>query len=114
MREEMSQSSISTFRKREEIMKRKRLMPLLVLAGYAVLAAIMLFTTTYGGAPAIAQPAPTPVPYNPYPPGILPADIIPEVARVEREVNFIENEALAQASALPTPFVTGQPPTIQG
>jgi cytochrome c peroxidase len=95
-------------------MKRKRLMPLLVLAGYAVLAAIMLFATTYGGAPARAQPAGTPVPYNPYPPGILPADITQEVARVEREVNFIENEALAQASALPTPFVTGQPPTIQG
>jgi cytochrome c peroxidase len=95
------------------MMKRKRLMPLLVLAGYAALAAIMLFATTYGGAPAGAQPAPTPVPYNPYPPGILPADIIPEVARIEREVNFIENEALAQASALPTPFVTGNPPILQ-
>jgi cytochrome c peroxidase len=89
-------------------------MPLLVLAGYAVLAAIMLFATTYGGAPAGAQPAPTPVPYNPYPPGILPADLTQEIARVEREVNFIENEALAQASALPTPTLTGQPPTLAG
>jgi cytochrome c peroxidase len=95
-------------------MKRKRLMPLLVLAGYAVLAAIMLFATTYGGAPAGAQPAPTPMPYNPYPPGILPADLTQEIARVEREVNFIENEALAQASALPTPTLTGQPPTLAG
>ena len=37
----------------------------------------------------------TPV-YNPYPPGILSADISSESARVEREVDFIESEAIAQ------------------
>jgi cytochrome c peroxidase len=119
MREEMSQSSTSTFRKREDIMKRRRLMPLLVLAGYAVLAAIMLFAATYGGAPAGAQPAGTPVPYNPYPPGILPADLPQEIARVQREVNFIFNEALGEFHALPPLTISntqgvGNPPTIEG
>ena len=39
--------------------------------------------------------------YNPYPPGILPPDLVPEIARVNREVNLIEAEALAQWHALP-------------
>ena len=29
--------------------------------------------------------------YNPYPPGILPTDLNSELARVLREVNFIES-----------------------
>src|SRR3981081_3625784 len=57
------------------------------------------------------SPAP---PYNPYPPGILPGDLISEIARVRREVVTIENEALAQWHALPPPVLTGQPPTLQG
>jgi cytochrome c peroxidase len=52
--------------------------------------------------------------YNPYPPGILPADITPELERVRREVRFIFNETLAAARALPAPVLTGQPPTLQG
>ncbi len=56
----------------------------------------------------------TPTPYNPYPPGILPADLVSEIARVRREVASIENEALAQWAALPPPTPTGQPPTLQG
>jgi cytochrome c peroxidase len=55
-----------------------------------------------------------PTPYNPYPPGILPPDLVSEIARVRREVAFIENEALAQWRALPPPTLTGQPPTLQG
>ena len=58
--------------------------------------------------------APVPPPYNPYPPGILPSDIVSEIARVRREVTVIENEALAQWHALPPPVLTGQPPTLQG
>jgi cytochrome c peroxidase len=53
-------------------------------------------------------------PYNPYPPGILPADIDSEIARVRREVAFIFNQALAEWHALPPPNLTGQPPTLQG
>jgi cytochrome c peroxidase len=54
-----------------------------------------------------------PPPYNPYPPGILPADLTSEIARVQREVQGIENEALAQWHALPPPLLTGNPPTLQ-
>src|SRR5713101_6927333 len=53
-------------------------------------------------------------PYNPYPPGILPADLVSEIARVRREVNFIFNQALGEWRALPPPTLTGQPPTLQG
>ena len=53
-------------------------------------------------------------PYNPYPTGILPPDLVSEIARVRREIVTIENEALAQWRALPPPTLTGQPPTLQG
>src|SRR6266404_1443494 len=56
--------------------------------------------------------APPPI-YNPYPPGILPADLNSEIARVQREVDIIETEALQQWHALPPPILTGQPPTLQ-
>ena len=52
-------------------------------------------------------------PYNPYPPGILPADLDSEIARVEREVDVIEGRAMAQWKALAPPVVTGQPPTLK-
>jgi len=52
--------------------------------------------------------------YNPYPPGILPPDLPSEIARVQREVNFIENEALSEWKKLPPPNVQGNPPTLQG
>src|ERR1019366_6067323 len=52
--------------------------------------------------------------YNPYPPGILPADLVSEIARVRREVASIEAEAIAQWQALTPPVLTGQPPTLQG
>src|SRR6202171_3523072 len=50
--------------------------------------------------------------YNPYPPGILPADLNSEIARVLREVDSIEAEALAQLRALPPPTLTNQPPLL--
>jgi cytochrome c peroxidase len=37
-----------------------------------------------------------------------------ELARVRREVRFIFNQALAEWRALPSPNLTGQPPTLQG
>jgi cytochrome c peroxidase len=52
--------------------------------------------------------------YNPYPPGILPNDLVSEIARIRREVNGIFEEALGEWLALPPPVVTGQPPTLQG
>src|SRR3981081_1102648 len=62
---------------------------------------------------------PPPRIYTPYPPGILPADLEPEIDRVRREVRGIENEALAQFRALPPLTLSntqgvGNPPTLQG
>src|SRR5437899_9243358 len=62
-------------------------------------------------APAKETP---PTPYNPYPPGILPADLQSELDRVSREVNLIFQQALGEFRALPPPNLTGQPPTLQG
>ena len=59
------------------------------------------------------NPAPPPPPYNPYPPGILPANLESELNRVEREIAFIFQQALAEARALPPPTVVGNPPTEQ-
>jgi cytochrome c peroxidase len=52
--------------------------------------------------------------YNPYPPGVLPADLVSEIARVRREIVGIENQAIAEWQALPPLTLTGQPPTLQG
>ena len=46
------------------------------------------------------KPPVAPAVYNPYPPGILPADLESEIERVSREVNLIL-QALAQWRALP-------------
>jgi len=51
--------------------------------------------------------------YNPYPPGILPSDIDTEIARVLREINFIETEAIGQWQALPPLTLAGNPPILQ-
>jgi cytochrome c peroxidase len=56
-----------------------------------------------------------PVPsYDPYPPGILPADITSEAARVEREIRGIEQEAITEWGALPPLTPTSNPPIFQG
>jgi cytochrome c peroxidase len=59
------------------------------------------------------EPDPAPTVYNPYPPGILPPDLSSELARVLREVNFIEKEAIGQWHAIPPPTKTGNPPILQ-
>jgi cytochrome c peroxidase len=51
--------------------------------------------------------------YNPYPPGILPPDLISEILRVLREVDFIESRAITRWHNLKPPVVTGQPPVLQ-
>src|SRR6266403_1279145 len=60
------------------------------------------------------KPPGPPTLYNPYPPGILPADLEPELDRVRREIDFIFQQALGEFRALPPPNLTGQPPTLQG
>ena len=51
--------------------------------------------------------------YNPYPPGILPSDLNPEIERVRRELRVIEGRAFARWHTLKPPVLTGQPPTFQ-
>ena len=51
--------------------------------------------------------------YNPYPPGILPADLNSELTRVEQEVDFIEQRAIARWHALPPLDLTNQPPVFK-
>jgi hypothetical protein len=47
--------------------------------------------------------AQTPPPYNPYPSGILPANLDSEIARVRREVAVVFGEALEEWQALTPP-----------
>ena len=88
-------------------MKQKHLA---VLAGVSVTAALAMVLTTHI---VHGQSQPPTTIYNPYPAGILPADIDTEIARVLREIDFIEAEAFAQWQATPPPILTGNPPILQ-
>src|SRR5260370_30075922 len=88
-------------------MNRRTLM-MIASVGVGVVALCMWLTERKVSAQIAAQLS-TPV-YNPYPPGILPSDFSPEVARVLGEVNFIETEAIPQWHALTPPTLTGNPP----
>jgi cytochrome c peroxidase len=59
----------------------------------------------------VDQPFPA---YNPYPPGILPADVQSELVRVRREVQIIFDRYFGEWQALTPPTLTGNPPTLQG
>jgi cytochrome c peroxidase len=86
----------------------------LTIVSLVVLCVIALCMSA-GGRQVSAQsaaPAAEPV-YNPYPPGILPSDLNSELARVLREVDSIEAEAIKQWHALKPPVATGQPPIFQ-
>ena len=98
-------------------MRERRLTVLVILC--AAVAATLLITTQFlsaqngKGKEGKGGDRDTPPPfYNPYPPGILPADLNSEIARILREVDFIEAEALAQLRALPPPTLTNQPPIL--
>ncbi len=98
-------------------MRERRLTVLVILC--AAVAATLLISTQFlsaqngKGKEGKGGDRDTPPPfYNPYPPGILPADLNSEIARILREVDFIEAEALAQLRALPPPTLTNQPPIL--
>ena len=88
-------------------MKRVTLVGILLICTASVVAAVLLFSHPVEKSKVMP-------PYNPYPPGILPSNLVSEIARVRREVASIEDEALAQWRALPPPTLTGQPPILQG
>jgi cytochrome c peroxidase len=83
---------------------------LAIIAGVSVTAALAMVLTTHI---VHAQSQPPASIYNPYPTGILPSDINSEIARVLREVDGIEAEAITEWKAIPPPLVTGNPPTLQ-
>jgi cytochrome c peroxidase len=85
----------------------RKLIALLILSA-GVMTALLISTRLTG-----AQQG-TPAVYNPYPPGILPANLSGEIARVEREIQGIFSNYLAQWHALPPPTLAGNPPTLQG
>ena len=80
----------------------------LIVLSVVCLAVLGTVVTTKG-----EEPDPALTVYNPYPPGILPPDLNSELARVLREVNFIEAEAIGQWHKLPPPTLTGNPPILQ-
>ena len=86
----------------------------LTVISVVVLLSVALSMTVAGRKVSAQNAAVTSTPvYNPYPPGILPSDINTELARVLREVNLIETEAIGQWHALPAPVLTGNPPILQ-
>ena len=88
-------------------MRRGILLTLLTLASAVVLGSAMVVHSLRAD-----EPDPTPPPYNPYPRGILPSNLNSEIARVQREIRFIENEAIGEWHTLPPP--QGNPPTFDG
>src|ERR1700738_4880995 len=66
----------------------------------------------------LVQNSPSAV-YNPYPPGILPANLNSEIARVLREIDVIEGRAIERWQSLPPPTQVGvrpgpNPPVLKG
>ncbi|HTE90384.1 MAG TPA: cytochrome c peroxidase [Terriglobales bacterium] len=95
---------------------RPRIVIRLFTACLMVLGALFIFRgflaqseTTQAGTP---QATPVPI-YNPYPPGILPDDLNPEINRVLREIAVIEGRAIQRMHNLQPPILTGQPPILK-
>src|SRR5438132_770842 len=87
---------------------------MLTIISVVVLCAVALCMSLTGrkvsaqSAPALSDPV-----YNPYPSGILPANLSSEIARVLAEVDFVESRAIGRWHALTPPTLTGQPPILQ-
>jgi hypothetical protein len=95
-------------------MREKWLIALAVIVCVAVAAALLISTRPISaqnhenGKVDLNEP-PFPL-YNPYPPGILPADLSSEVARVLREIDVIEGRAIQRWHSLPIPTKFGVRP----
>ena len=87
----------------------------LVKAAFATVLGVL--SVPLAGSPNVH--AQTPPPYNPYPSGILPANLDSEIARVRREVQTIFGRYFAEWQALTPPVLSntqgqGNPPVLQG
>src|SRR5260370_2419196 len=82
-------------RKRGDTMRRTKLMLLFTFCFCLVVLGATMITR---GVSAQNAPASN---YFPYPPGIIPSDLVSEIDKVNREVNLIKSEALAQWHPLP-------------
>jgi cytochrome c peroxidase len=80
-------------------MKAKRKAITLLILSLATATALLVSVRSIS---ADQQRPPLPV-YNPYPPGLLPADLNSEIARVLQEIDVIENRAIARWQSLPPP-----------
>src|SRR5579885_2052803 len=83
---------------------------LILLAGCTAVAGIVAVLRACPGTDGTA-PSGFPT-YSPYPPGLIPADIESETLRVQREIDHIEQEAMAEWRALPKPVLDGNPPIL--
>jgi cytochrome c peroxidase len=92
-------------------MRRTRILAL--VASTTTAAAVFISVHVVGGQSETAS-APITQVYNPYPPGILPADLSSETDRVQREIDLVEARALARWHTLERPILTGQPPVLRG
>src|ERR1700739_3323303 len=77
------------------------------------------FLSVQAGAQQTDKQQPPPQVYNPYPAGILPANLESEIARVLREIDVIEGRAIERWHSLPLPTQLGvrpgpNPPVLQG
>jgi cytochrome c peroxidase len=84
--------------------------------GAAILSTAVADETAGGDNEGKVPPAPI---YNPYPPGILPANLGSEIARVLREIDVIEGRAIQRWRSLPPPTRLPQrpgpnPPVLEG
>src|SRR6202012_5261700 len=95
-------------------MRQTRILMALAAACVTIAVAMVISTHKVHGQSAQNAGAFSSPIYNPYPPGILPADLGFEVIRVLREVDVLEERAVSRWKALPPPTLTGQPPTLQG
>ncbi len=80
-----------------------------VRAAFATVLGVL--SVPLAGSPEVR--AQTPPNYNPYPSGILPANLDSEISRVRREVQTVFNRYFAEWQALtPTPTLSGNPPIL--
>src|SRR6266478_3767344 len=81
----------------------------LVRAAFATVLGVL--SVPLAGSPEVR--AQIPPNYNPYPSGILPANLDSEISRVRREVQTVFNRYFAEWQALtPTPTLSGNPPIL--